>query len=260
MPVNKLKSIVSLRREIAVRVRDLRMKRGWSQAELAKKLYLSQSRLSEIERGKSSLTAEQFLLLLRLFNVTVRDFVSEPSDEPAEIQNALARHGAAHVQESADILPRKHLEDVHDVLREALVDGSPRLITALAPVLLGNAVRLNLPRVHADLAQTGRERRLPWLIANTLAALEQWRREPTYDRAWSKLDRRVELPLRMFLDFADAHNRGSTLDILDPVIRSEHTLNEVRRSSSAESRHWRIVTSLHPEDFLHALKASRAAR
>ena len=62
-----LQSLDKDRRRIAAKVRELRQSRNWTQAELSKRLQLSQSRLSEIERGAGSFTAEQFLLLLRLF-------------------------------------------------------------------------------------------------------------------------------------------------------------------------------------------------
>jgi transcriptional regulator with XRE-family HTH domain len=54
---------------IARKVRELRKQRRWTQAELARRLGLSQSRLSEIERGAGSFSAEQFLTILSLFNV-----------------------------------------------------------------------------------------------------------------------------------------------------------------------------------------------
>ena len=58
--------------DIARKVHDLRRGRRWTQAELARRLDLSQSRLSEVERGDGSFTAEQFLTILRLFNVSVQ--------------------------------------------------------------------------------------------------------------------------------------------------------------------------------------------
>src|SRR6266850_6548601 len=103
--VNHQGSLTKSRHEIADKVRELRRLRGWTQAELAKRLQLSQNRLSEIEHGDGSFTAEQFLLLLRLFNVAANDFVSDNRDRDLEIQNALARLGATQLQESAQILP-----------------------------------------------------------------------------------------------------------------------------------------------------------
>ncbi len=63
------------RRKIVARVRELRLERRWTQEELAKKLGLSQARLSEIERGGGSFAAEQLVELLQLFNVPLEDII-----------------------------------------------------------------------------------------------------------------------------------------------------------------------------------------
>jgi transcriptional regulator with XRE-family HTH domain len=251
-----------VRRAIAAKVRELRTSRGWTQVELAKQLQLSQNRLSEIERGDGSFTAEQFLLLLKLFNVGVSQFVSGPDDHGPGIQNALARLGALHLRESVQVLPSEHLEEVHDVVREALIDGSPRIITALAPVLVYNAERLNLDKLHAELEAIGRAQRLAWVIDNTLAALQRLSRGDSRDaHAWSKLYRGAELRLGMFLELVDPAPGGRlALDILDATVRSKRTLEEVQRAASQQSRRWGIVTSLQSEDFLQALKAAHAGR
>jgi len=252
---------VKIRRTIAAKVRELRQFRGWTQAELAKQLQLSQNRLSEIERGDGSFTAEQFLLLLKLFNVGVSQFVREPGDHGPGIQNALARLGALHLRESVQVLPSEHLEEVHDVVREALIDGSPRIITALAPVLVRNAERLNLAKLHAELEHIGRARRLAWVIDNTLTALQHLSHGSTDAHEWSKLYRGAELRLRLFLEFADLPpGRHFALDILDATVRSKRTLEEVQRAASQPSQRWGIITSLQPEDFLQALKAAHAGR
>jgi transcriptional regulator with XRE-family HTH domain len=257
------------RLQIAAKVRELRRSRKWTQAELSRRLRLSQNRLSEIERGAGSFTAEQFLLLLKLFNVAASHFVSEPGAPDLRIQNALARLGALHLQESVHVLPSEQLEDVHDVVREALVAGSPRTLTALAPVLVRNADRLNLPRLFAELEKHGLERRLAWVVENTLAALA---RLPggsgSESKDWTKIDRRAEASLRGLLEFLIARDRHRDRlepvvltvppDVLDATIRSKRTLDEVRSSASKISQRWGIVTSLQPEDFLQALKAARA--
>ena len=226
---------------------------------------MSQSRLSEIERGGGSFTAEQFLLLLRIFNVAASDFVSDPGAPELQLQNALARLGASHLQESAHVLPSKHLEEVHDVVREALVEGSPRSLTALAPVLVRHPERLRLSALYAELARLGMERRFVWLIENTLAALDLFHKEPgTASREWARRDRMAEVVLQHFLKSIPSSDRGGGLEvapphILDATIRSERTLREVQSAASKISQRWGIVTSLQPEDFLQALKAARAS-
>jgi len=261
---NDSKLLRKLRLQIAEKARELRLSRRWTQAELSEQLHLSQNRLSEIERGTGSFTAEQFLLLLKLFNVPVSNFVSESDEQDLRIQNALARLGAFHLQESAHVLPSDQLDDVHDVVKEALVDHSPRTLTALAPVLVRNAARLNLSKLYAELEKLGMERRLLWILENTLIALGLLRRGggPKF-REWARIDRMAEVVLQYFLNAITSRDRGSdpqppAPDILDATIRSERTLREVQGSSSEISQRWGIVTSLQPEDFLQALKAARA--
>jgi transcriptional regulator with XRE-family HTH domain len=264
MRAKQIKSLDNQRRRIAAKVRELRRSRKWTQAELSAQLHLSQNYLSEIERGSGSFTAEQFLLLLKLFNVPVSQFVSEPGDQDLRIQNALARLGAPHLQES-DVLPGEQLEEVHDVMREALVDGSARFVTALAPVLVRNVEHLNLIKLHAELEKLGLERRLVWVVENTLTALGQLHKEAAArSREWAKLDRRAEVILQAFLEFVTAQGRlqeSTELppDVLDAAIRSTRTLDEVRSSASDISKRWGIISSLQVKDFLQALKAARAA-
>jgi transcriptional regulator with XRE-family HTH domain len=260
---NPLKQLDKNRREIASRVRELRRSRRWTQAELAKQLQMSQSRLSDIERGAGSFTAEQFLLLLKIFNVAVGDFVSEPGSPDLRIQNALARLGATHLQAGANVLPSEQIEDVHDVVREALVDGSPRIISALAPVLTLNAHRLNLPKLYSDLERIGMEYRLAWVVENTLAAMDLFHAESGSKlRDWMRLDRVAEVVMQHFLSIIPAPGRGSGApvppQILDGTVRSSRTLREVQASASEISRRWGIITTLQPEDFLQALRTARA--
>lgn len=253
-------SLKKMRAKIAAEVRELRHSRKWTQAELAKHLQLSQNRLSEIEGGAGSFTAEQFLRLLQLFNVGVSQFMNEPGGPGPQIQNALARLGALHVQENMRVLPSEQLENVHEVVREALLDGSPRFITALAPVLVRNSERLNLLKVYGELEHVGRERRLAWVIDNTLTALNHLGNGSRDSREWSKLHRRARVSLGLFFDSVDPPpgRNAIPLDILDATIRSKRTLEEVRRTASVQSQRWGIVTSLQPEDFLQALKAAYA--
>jgi transcriptional regulator with XRE-family HTH domain len=250
------------RKKIAAKVRQLRLARKLTQHELATHLHLSQSRLSEIEHGDGSFTAEQFLELLRLFNVTVTDFVEDARDPTLELQNALARLGATHLHESA-ILTSAALDKTYAVVREALLDGSPRLITALAPVLANHAETVNLPKLYADLHELGLERRLGWVVENTVAALSALANETEPGaKVWSKLKRRTEVPFRVFVDVVgsrgETHGLKTAPDVLDPTIRSLRTLEEIKRSASKLSERWGIATSLQPDDFVQALRASRA--
>jgi transcriptional regulator with XRE-family HTH domain len=246
--------------KIASKVRALRKARGWTQKEVAGRLGLSQARLSEIENGDGTFTAEQFLEILKLFNVSVDHFTGATRDAAADLQNALVRLGARHLQERADVLPKAALEDVTTVLREALVSGTPRMITALAPVLVLHIDELNLNAVRAELASSGLQRRLDWLLDNTYQALqEELRHAPP--RLWAQRYRRAELVLGTVLDFAREQaisSQNGSPDILDASIRSKATLNDVLASSSEPSRRWGIATALQPHDFTKALRDARA--
>jgi transcriptional regulator with XRE-family HTH domain len=54
---NQPSSLGKLRVRVGKTVRELRHARRWTQAELARRLDVSQGRLSEIEAGKGSFTA-----------------------------------------------------------------------------------------------------------------------------------------------------------------------------------------------------------
>jgi transcriptional regulator with XRE-family HTH domain len=249
-----------IRSYIARKVRALRQARRWTQAELARHLRLSQNRLSEIERGKGSFTAEQLLTILRLFNVSVTHFAPRTADRGLELQNALARLGASHLKETDQILPNEQLEAVTEVVRRTLVSGSPRLVTALGPVLVNNIDRTNLQGLNVQLAEAGLQRRLAWLVDNILAAIRRELSQPQ-PRRWARRLRRTEVILGVFLEPLLASQRGETSappDILDAGIRSERTLKEVKTASSAFSKRWGVVTRLQPEDFVLALRGARA--
>jgi transcriptional regulator with XRE-family HTH domain len=259
-----LKKLEEIRVKIADGVRALRTRRRLTQAELAAQLGISQGRLSELERGNGSFTAEQMFFMLTLFNVPASNFAPPTLDHDAQIQNALARHGAGHLHQSSDVLPIEGLDDVGELVREALLGGSPRHLTALAPVLVGNIDRVNLRRLRAELVDAGLERRLAWLVENTLVAV-RGELPRSLPRPLSQRYRRAEAVLDLFMDFAtlqsanQARSGGDAQpDLLDATIGSPKTRRKVAAASSAISQRWGIITSLQPEDFVDALRAAHA--
>lgn len=117
-------------------MRSLRRREGWSQATLAAHLGLSQSRLSQVERGEGSFKAEQLIVLLGLFNVDLTRFLPPPTPD-GELQNALIRFGARHLREVPGTPDTGRYLRPGDVLLGVLIEAPwPRFITALAPVLI----------------------------------------------------------------------------------------------------------------------------
>ena len=264
---NHPSSLRKLRIRVGKTVRELRQARRWTQAELARQLDVSQGRLSEIEAGKGSFTAEQFLVLLGLFNVGASHFAATAADPEVELQSALARFGATHLQESADVIPSDKLENLEEAIGAALTSTSPRLIAALAPVVVRNVDRINFRKLRATLVTTSFEHRLDWLFENTRSALEE-ELEHSPPPARSKSYRRALVVLETALDFVPPHLRLAAAssapdvhppDVLDGGIRSKQSLNEARASSSSISKRFGIISKLQPSHITEALKAAREA-
>ena len=251
------------RENIAGKVKGLRKSRGWTQAELSKHLGLSQARLSEIENGQGSFTAEQFLTILKLFNVGVSHFSTAKHDSMGELDKVLARLGALHLQENPELLPSDQLETVNSAIQEALVVSSPRTLAALAPVFVLHIDQVNLGSLRVALTRLGLEQRLGWVVENIASAIADELLTPL-SASWSRRYRRALLLLETALETSlcpqsnqspDSENRSR--DVLDGHIRSKPTMEKAWKSASSISRRWGIVSSLQPQDFAIALRGAR---
>lgn len=244
-----MQSLEQLRKSIAARIRDLRTGRHWTQAKLAAALELSQSRLSELERGAGSFSAEQLVKVMMLFNVTIEHFAGSSSPD-SQVQNALARRGATHLRRVA-IAPDPRFEDLGELLVAALRSGDSRQIAALAPVLAKNS---------ADLVQCisqHAESKVWWLLENVRQALEI-ERQRLVDGGDEKLRKdyaEAAGALDVLFDVLAPH-RGEGETLLDHNIRSIKTLETVRRERSPISEKWQVITRIQPTDFVDALRAS----
>lgn len=252
-----------LRQQIASSIHKIRTTRGWTQAQLAARIGVSQAQLSAKERGESSFSAEQLIEIMRLFNVGLDHFVDAPDPED-EIQNALARHGATHLREIEDITPTERLQRVGDtVARVLLGPASARLITALAPVLVKNISSINLFQVHQQLKEHGRDQRLGWLVENTRDAVAMSSAPLPSQRA---KHRQVLMVLEHYLDThapAAANLEAGSLkatDLLDDDMASRKTLVAVWSKASPISRRWGVVSALQPADFARAMEDADASR
>lgn len=254
-------STKSLRSEIGARVRNLRKERQWTQAQLADLLGISQNYLSVVERGQGSFTAEQLLTILRQFNVPIDYFAPSKIPVESQIQNALARQGASHLLERTDVIPSERLKQAADVIRETLLSAdSARQITALAPVIVAHARNLNWPKLKAQVAEAGVDRRLPWVVDNVLSATDRELKRGKIERGTAVLYEQARLVLEDVLASWQVAIKGKVRelpeDVLDPDIASEKSRDEVRKGSSDISRRWRVLSRLQVDDFIQSLKAA----
>jgi transcriptional regulator with XRE-family HTH domain len=256
-------SLNEARRSIAAAVRSLRTERRWTQRELGARLGLSQARLSEVERGEGSFTAEQLMLMCALFNVPISHFAPrQPAGVEDQLQNALARLGANDLGEVPALLPSEQLAEVTKVVRETLLIGSPRLLVALAPVLVRHIDRISFAWLETELRAVGLERRVPWLAENVLGALQRTRTQPM-DPDDARRHRRAVVVLESYLHTVKERTRRAgrprDLDMLDRTIRSQQSIASVRARSAEPAKRWGVLTALAPDDFAHALEAALGA-
>jgi transcriptional regulator with XRE-family HTH domain len=253
------KSLKNKTASLGARVRELRTARRWSQIELARQLGVSQPRLSQIENGRGSLTAETFLRLLQLFNVGVDQF-GVTLEAASPIQNALARHGATHLVETETLIPTA-LDEPIEVLWEVLRSpGSARHVTALAPVLVANVDRIALRELATRLNRIGRDARLGWLLESLRRAIAE---AGTAQRPADQRDaRRADLAASLLLDsgILTPPPTNAPADLLDPDIRTAKTAERVLAEASPEATRWRIATRIRTSDFSNALEEARATR
>jgi len=229
--------------------------------ELSKRLGISQTRLSRIERGTGTLAAEELLDLLAIFNVGV-DAFRPPQPEDSSLQNALVRFGASHLRENSAVGVRgEHASALKVVKAVLLHPTSPRHITALAPVLVQSADTLSFPTLRESVALGGGLARYGWLIENSLAAIDDLQDGDVSAKIRRTLARAALVLRRYALREAEAEQLqldDQGWDPFDKNIRSPQTQAAVRSEASEISRRWRIETRIQPTDFAGALRSALA--
>ena len=75
-----------VRKELGLRIRAVRTERGFSQVELAERVKISPSHMSDIENGKKNIGVDIFLRLVRELNTSADYLLQTGADEddPAE--------------------------------------------------------------------------------------------------------------------------------------------------------------------------------
>jgi transcriptional regulator with XRE-family HTH domain len=66
----------------AMRLRELRKERGWTQPELADKAGLTRDGVAHLEQGRRKPTWETVVALAAALGVTPNDFLEAPADGP----------------------------------------------------------------------------------------------------------------------------------------------------------------------------------
>jgi len=251
--------IKKYRQSIAKRVKELRRERRLTQKELADYLGLSQNRVSQIEAGQGSFSAEHLLLLSKKFNIPASSFVDEKIERESAWQDALARLGARHLVEHEITLPSEELNDIVQLVREVLGSSkSSRSIAALAPVIVRHAESPLLNRLRLILGDDGLIRRYGWLLENIRWAIDKELAEDL-PREWQERYKKADFILKNLLAFPKFSWREITSDedVLDSDVWSEKSLPRLRESSSNIAKRWKIITRITPEDFANALRDGR---
>lgn len=154
------------------------------------------------------------------------------------------------------MLPSSRIAHVNDVVLEVLADArNPRLVTALAPVLVARVDDVQLDLVATRLEALGLAHRLGWVVENTLAALEKRDEGQPTDRAALAQAHRARFKLETWLERTQPSAAlAGRDDILDASLRSRASSGRVSTWRSSISDRWGIFSSLTVDDFVTALR------
>jgi transcriptional regulator with XRE-family HTH domain len=67
--------VVDIQRHVGAKVRQLRLKKGWSQDLFADKSGLNRAHIGEIERGESNVTIQTLKIIADSLDTTIADLV-----------------------------------------------------------------------------------------------------------------------------------------------------------------------------------------
>ena len=113
---------------VGPRIRKYREARGWTQDELAKKLFIQRSALSMKESGSRDFRPEELLMLSEIFEVTVDELLTGVKTKSWSIHKDLGLNDSAI--EAFRFFAEKYPSEYRDYLNKAL--ASPSILEALA--------------------------------------------------------------------------------------------------------------------------------
>ena len=99
-----------MRKRIGERIKELRESRGWSQAQLARKIHVSRPTVTQWESGSTeNVRGENLIALARVFGITIDELLTgEPPYHIAE-SSAHYESGTASKEEEALLAKYRHL-------------------------------------------------------------------------------------------------------------------------------------------------------
>jgi transcriptional regulator with XRE-family HTH domain len=251
-----------LKARIGPEVRRLRMERRWTLAELAGRLGLSVSRLSEIERGDGSFSAEHLLVIFELFHVGPEHFPPRSDGcDPVigSLQIALHRLGAVHLTSVENAVLRQEHERAAPVVQGVLIEHpSARFLTSLPPVLIARADQISFPSVQHAVVQAGVPHRWGWLLEHFVDALDAVQGGVGSVR-WRRASKRAQTVAESFLPSVPRPEEDAPYDLLDPDLRSTSGVRDAEERASGIDRRWRVLSRLRTVDFVQPLEVLRDA-
>ncbi|SEB81673.1 Transcriptional regulator, contains XRE-family HTH domain [Streptomyces melanosporofaciens] len=112
-----------LEARLATRLGDLRVERGWSLDELARRTGISRSTLSRLERGEISPTAALLNTLCTAYERTMSRLLAEVEAEPPQVVRAAAQ---PVWRDETSGFARRSVSPPHAGLRGEVVEGTLR--------------------------------------------------------------------------------------------------------------------------------------
>lgn len=254
-------TLENYKNQIGTAIKQARLSRKLTQREVAYLIDLSQSRYSEIENGKGSFTAEQMVVLMAKFNLSISDIIKLSSKEKMlERQKSLAYYGADYLLEDEEIPPTRKRQNLTDFIRDILmgIDMTGREIAALAPIIVKDIDEINFYKLQSEFVGTGLKGRVPWLFENTIQAIEIEQQNDKLSNESKKILLWATPKLKAFLD---AFEKSITLTDKDPEDSfsskiSEKTWHDLEKERTEISKKWKIMSRLSPLDFSKAIEES----
>ena len=104
--------------DLGHKIRELRKSRDMTQQELADKLNLSRSQISNLEKGRRSLNLDQLNIICDVFKIDMQYFGISPTAE-----ESIALIERAKLLFESDKIPTKMKDELHLILMQVYLDS-----------------------------------------------------------------------------------------------------------------------------------------